>query len=86
MKPQNIVAARWYHQDSAIGLTERDRDAFRRLPGGPSLLFDINYCSFTGEGPGEFVVEDWRRVGIRARMRSQDRSIPVNDRAFRGGA
>ncbi len=59
----------------ALGLTERDSDGFRRFPGGPSLLFDINYCSFTGEGPGQFIVEDWRRVGIRAQMRSQDRSI-----------
>ncbi|CAK8725596.1 ABC-type dipeptide/oligopeptide/nickel transport system, permease component [Candidatus Electrothrix aarhusensis] len=58
-----------------IGLTERDPDGFRRFPGGPSLLFDINYCAFTGEGAGQFIVEDWRQIGIHARMRAQDRSL-----------
>jgi len=59
----------------AIGLTGRDPDGYRCFPGGPPLLFDINYSGFSGEGPGEFIVDDWRRVGIRARLRPQDRSI-----------
>lgn len=59
----------------ACGLTARDADGYRCLPGETALLFDINYCSFTGEGPGEFIVDDWRRVGIKTRMRSQERTI-----------
>lgn len=59
----------------AIGLTARDTDGYRCFPGGPPLLFDINYCSFTGEGPGEFIVDDWRKAGIHARLRAQDRSV-----------
>jgi len=59
----------------ACGLTARDADGYRCVPGEPALLFDMNYCSFTGEGPGEFIVDDWRRVGIKTRMRSQERTI-----------
>lgn len=57
------------------GLTGRDADGYRKYPGGPPLLFDLNYCSFTGEGPGEFIVNDWRKVGINTRLRAQERSI-----------
>jgi len=59
----------------ACGLTSRDADGYRCFPNGPSLLFDINYTGITGEGPGEFIVDDWRKVGVRARLRPQDRSI-----------
>lgn len=59
----------------ACGLTARDADGYRCFADGSPLLFDINYCNFTGEGPGEFIVDDWRRVGINVRMRAQDRSI-----------
>lgn len=58
-----------------VGLTERDRDGFRRFPGGPSLLFDMNFSDNMGEGPGQFILDDWRRIGINARMRLQARSI-----------
>lgn len=59
----------------ACGLTSRDADGYRCFPDGPSLLFDINYSSVTGEGPGEFIVNDWHNVGIRARLRPQNKSI-----------
>lgn len=57
------------------GLTDRDPDGYRKFPGGPSLLFDLNYCPFTGPWAGEFLVEYWRKVGINVRMRGQDRSL-----------
>lgn len=59
----------------ACGLTSRDADGYRCLPNGPVLVFDINYGSFMSEGPGEFIVDDWRNVGVRARLRPQDRTI-----------
>lgn len=59
----------------ACGLTARDADGYRCLPNGPVLVFDINYSSFMSDGPGEFIVDDWRNVGVRARLRPQDRSI-----------
>jgi len=59
----------------SCGLTERDHDGYRCFPGRKALLFDINYCSFTGEGPAEFVVNDWRKVGIKARLRPMERTI-----------
>ncbi|MBN1516615.1 ABC transporter permease subunit [Candidatus Sumerlaeota bacterium] len=57
------------------GLTARDADGYRRFPDGSPLLFDLNYCPFTGEGPGQFLVDDWRKAGVNTRMRGQDRTI-----------
>ena len=57
------------------GLTERDADGFRRFPNGPSLLFDINCSNFTGSDFVEFIIDDWRNVGINARIRQQERSL-----------
>lgn len=57
------------------GLTARDADGYRKFPGGPALLFDLNYCSFTGEGPSEFILNNWRKVGVNTRLRMQDRSV-----------
>lgn len=59
----------------ACGLTERDADGYRRFPGGPSLLFDINCSSFSTNDSAEFIIDDWRSVGINAQLRMQDRSI-----------
>lgn len=57
-----------------VGLTARDKDGFRKFPDGPPLLFDLNYCVFTGEGPAQFVTEYWRNAGINVRLRLQHRS------------
>lgn len=49
-----------------LGLTGRDLDGMRTLPDGSTLTLHLNYTAFTGLGPGQFVVDDWARVGIRA--------------------
>jgi peptide/nickel transport system permease protein len=59
----------------ACGLTARDADGYRRFPGGPNLLFDINQSSFFDAEETEFIIDDWAKVGIRAQQRTQDRSI-----------
>lgn len=57
------------------GLTGRDADGYRKFPDGPPLLFDLNICAFTGDGPAEFIINDWRKIGINTRLRAQDRTI-----------
>ena len=58
-----------------IGLTQRDRDGMRTLPDGTRLTFFMEYASFTGEGPAQFVVDDWAAVGIRAVYRERAGSL-----------
>lgn len=64
-----------------IGLTERDGDGMRRFPGGPRLAFNIDFTDFTGEGPVQFVVEDWARLGIRAVQRERSRPLFYSSKA-----
>lgn len=58
-----------------IGLTQRDDSGYRLAPDGTPLTFYIDFTSFTGEGPAQFVVEDWRDVGIRAIHRERNRGL-----------
>lgn len=58
-----------------IGLTRRDGDGMRTLSDGSRLTFYIDFSEFTGEGPVQFVVEDWAKVGIRAIPRERSRAI-----------
>ena len=58
-----------------LGLTKRDVDGMRTLPDGSNLTFFLDFSAFTGLGPGEFVVEDWARVGIRAVAKEMQRAL-----------
>lgn len=58
-----------------IGLTRRDGDGFRTLPDGAPLLFTLNTTDFTTDGPAQFVIADWARVGVRALLRSRARRL-----------
>ncbi|MBL8360992.1 MAG: ABC transporter permease subunit [Rubrivivax sp.] len=58
-----------------IGLTRRDIDGMRTLPDGRTLTLYLNFSAFTGLGPGQFVVDDWARVGIRAIVREMQRAL-----------
>jgi len=64
-----------------IGLTERDLEGYRTLPDGSSLTFIINFCSFTGIGPGQFIVDDWAAVGIRAVLRDLASNLYYSEKA-----
>lgn len=64
-----------------IGLTRRDHEGMRTLPDGSRLTFYIDFSEFTGEGPVQFVVEDWGRVGIRAIPRERSRALFFTRRA-----
>ena len=58
-----------------IGLTQRDYEGYRTSKDGSRLTFYLNYCSFTGEGPGQFVQDDWAKVGIRLLLRERSRAL-----------
>jgi ABC-type dipeptide/oligopeptide/nickel transport system permease component/ABC-type transport system substrate-binding protein len=58
-----------------LGLTERDSEGMRTFPDGSRMTWYIDYTSFTGEGPAQFVVDDWAEVGIRAVHRERTRPL-----------
>jgi ABC-type dipeptide/oligopeptide/nickel transport system permease component/ABC-type transport system substrate-binding protein len=59
----------------AVGLTGRDADGYRTFPDGSRMTFLLNATDFTAEGPAQFVVDDWARVGVRAIIRSRARRL-----------
>jgi hypothetical protein len=58
-----------------LGLTQRDSQGYRTYPDGSRMVFRIAYTSWTGLGPGHFVVDDWATVGVRAILKEQARSL-----------
>jgi len=58
-----------------LGLTGRDAQGMRTFPNGERMSWFIDFTVFTGEGPAQFIIDDWARVGIRAVMRERNRSL-----------
>ena len=59
-----------------IGLTHRDAEGYRTFPDGTRMTFYLDFTSdFTGEGPGQFVVDDWASVGVRVILRDRSRVL-----------
>ncbi|WP_309396293.1 ABC transporter substrate-binding protein [Cerasicoccus maritimus] len=58
-----------------LGLTNRGDDGMRTAPDGTPLTFYMDFTSYTGEGPAQFVVDDWRDIGIRAIQRERNRGL-----------
>ena len=63
-----------------LGLTERDYEGFRTFPDGSRMVFYLNFCSFTGFGPTQFVVDDWAAVGVRVIPRERSRPLFAAER------
>lgn len=59
----------------ALGLDKRDAEGMRTFADGRRMSWFIDYTVFTGEGPAQFVIDDWAAVGIRATMRERNRSL-----------
>lgn len=59
----------------SLGLTQRDSEGMRTLPDGQRMSWYIDYNIFTGEGPAQFIIDDWARVGIRAIQRERNRAL-----------
>ncbi len=58
-----------------IGLTNYDREGFRTFPDGSRMTWFIEFTDFSGVGPAQFIIDDWRRVGIRALARERASSL-----------
>lgn len=59
----------------ALGLVRRDADGMRSFPDGQPMTFYLMFCDFPGVGPAEFVVDDWRTVGLRVIAQERSRRL-----------
>ncbi len=64
-----------------LGLQKRDSEGMRQYPDGKRMTWYIDFTDFTGEGPGQFVVDDWAEVGLRAIQRSRSRPLFTTEKA-----
>jgi ABC-type dipeptide/oligopeptide/nickel transport system permease component/ABC-type transport system substrate-binding protein len=64
-----------------LGLVQRDGEGYRMFPDGTRMTFYFHYCGFTGDGPGQFVVDDWGKVGVRTIMRERSRALFYTEKA-----
>ncbi len=58
-----------------IGLVRRDGEGFRTFPDGTRMVWFFNLSDYTGNGPAQFVLEDWARVGLRCVPRYRPRVL-----------
>jgi ABC-type dipeptide/oligopeptide/nickel transport system permease component/ABC-type transport system substrate-binding protein len=58
-----------------LGLTHRDYEGYRTFPDRTRMTFFLDYTSFTGGGPAQFVVEDWHAAGVRVIPRERSRAL-----------
>jgi ABC-type dipeptide/oligopeptide/nickel transport system permease component/ABC-type transport system substrate-binding protein len=58
-----------------LGLTQRDVDGMRTFQDGSSMTFYLTFTAYPGIGPAEFVVDDWREVGLRVIAKEQSRTL-----------
>ena len=63
-----------------IGLTQRDGEGFRTFPDGTRMTFFLSYVG-KWPGAGQFVVDDWARVGVRVLLRSRAWALFYNEKA-----
>ena len=60
--------------------SHRDAEGFRTTDSKNKLLFYLDFCENTGIGPSEFIVEDWKEIGLRVVPRNRARSLFVWDK------
>jgi len=58
-----------------IGLSRRDAEGARTFRDGSRMTFYLDVCEFTGEGPAQFMIDDWAAVGVRVILRMRARSL-----------
>ena len=63
------------------GLTQRDSEGMRAFPDGSKMTWYLNATDFTSEGPAQFIVDDWERVGVRAIARQSTRPLFSTEKA-----
>ncbi len=68
-------------QFDELGLDKRDGEGMRTFPDGSRMTWYIEMTDFTGEGPAQFIVDDWSKVGIRAIPRTRARPLFTSEKA-----
>ena len=63
------------HLLDELRLTGRDAEGYRTFPDGSRMTFYLDSTTYTGNGPSQFVVDDWGAVGVRAVVRERARSL-----------
>jgi ABC-type dipeptide/oligopeptide/nickel transport system permease component/ABC-type transport system substrate-binding protein len=58
-----------------LGLAKRDFEGYRTFPDGSRMTFFIDISEFTGDGPAQFVIDDWKAVGVRVMRRKVSRGL-----------
>lgn len=64
-----------------LGLNKRDAEGMRTFPDGKRMTWYLDLTDFTGEGPSQFIVDDWAAVGIRAIQRNRSRPLWTTEKA-----
>ncbi|RKX33457.1 MAG: hypothetical protein DRP71_10320 [Verrucomicrobia bacterium] len=59
----------------SIGLTNRDGAGYRTFGNGDRMLWFVTVSDGTNPGPLQFVIDDWKRVGIRALPKLQSSGL-----------
>lgn len=67
-----------------LGLAQRDGEGYRTFPDGTRMVWFLNMTEFTGNDPGQFVVDDWARVGLRVIPRIRARALFYTEKAAYG--
>lgn len=55
--------------------TLRDAEGYRVFPDGTRMTFYLDASSFTGIGPSQFIVDDWKEIGLRVVLRERQRTL-----------
>ncbi|MFP4260537.1 MAG: ABC transporter substrate-binding protein [Opitutales bacterium] len=63
-----------------LGLDQYDSEGMRVFPDGTRMTFYIDFTDFTGEGPVQFIVDDWAKIGVRAIQRERARPLFANEK------
>jgi len=58
-----------------LGLARDELLGTRTFPDGSPMTWYIDYTDYTGEGPVQFVINNWAEVGIRAVPRERSRPL-----------
>ncbi|MGB2822978.1 MAG: ABC transporter substrate-binding protein, partial [Phycisphaerae bacterium] len=60
-----------------IGLTKRDYEGYRTFRDGSRMVFylNLNQSGLIAAGPAQFVVDDWKRIGVRVVLRVRSRQL-----------
>ena len=68
----------------SVGLNRRDSEGYRTFPDGSRMVWYLNYPKILLRDPVQFVLDDWRAVGIRAVPRERSLGLfGVDSRTLR---